>query len=287
MKKDFYTLVMRVTMLGLTLIFGYLIVASLITQSIQRNTIKTYSSAINSNTQVDFEKTLNDASKYNSILYQTKGMSIGNSTEILSDENYNNLLNLNQDGIMGSIEIPKINVNLPIYHGVSDEVLQTGIGHLQESSLPVGGENTRAVLTGHRGLPSSKLFDRIDELSIGDFFFVKVCDETLAYQVITIEEILPTEVDKLNIVQEKDLISLVTCTPYGINTHRLIVTGERVEYNADAKANIKQGLPSARATLLYILPRAYFIVLGIALCSKIYKKFSKKGEHKKDGSKKD
>ena len=155
---------------------------------------------------------------------------------------------------MGTLQIPKINVNLPIYHGTDEEVLKNGIGHLQGSSLPVGGENTHCVLTGHRGLPNSKLFTRLDELENGDLFFIDVCGTKMAYQVKNLQIIKPEEVDCLNIEAEKDLVSLVTCTPYGINTHRLVVTGERISYQKGEEKKIKGKMMSFRELLFAAMP---------------------------------
>ena len=284
MKKNVYDKIVILCAVGIFIMTGYIKVSSSITKTMQNNTIKTYTSAINSSTQVDYQELYDEALQYNSILYQTKGMTVGNSAQTLSDENYNKLLNLNNDGIMGTIEIPKINVNLPIYHGTEDEVLEVGIGHLQESSLPVGGENSRAVLTGHRGLPNSKLFTRIDELVKGDFFFIKVFDKTLAYQVTDIEVILPEELDALNIIPEKDLVSLVTCTPYAINTHRLIVTGERVEYSEQDKETIKKSTPSLREIILTSIINLFFFGSAIMIIRQIYSFI--KGQTKKKGGNK-
>lgn len=145
--------------------------------------------------------------------------------------NYTEVLNLAGDGIMGSIEIPKISVTLPIYHGTGEDVLAHGVGHIEQTALPVGGEGTNAVLTGHRGLPSAELFSRLDELDVGDEFYVHVLDQILAYRVDRITTVLPDELSEVRAVSGKDWVTLVTCTPYGVNTHRLIVRGERCEYH--------------------------------------------------------
>lgn len=142
--------------------------------------------------------------------------------------NYSEVLDIN--GIMGYIEIPKISVNLPIYHGTSEEVLSKGVGHIEATSLPIGGKSTHCVLTGHRGLPSAELFTRLDELKIGDYFYINVLDAVLTYKVNQILTVLPTELDSLQLEQDKDFVTLITCTPYGINTHRLLVRGERTDY---------------------------------------------------------
>lgn len=147
---------------------------------------------------------------------------------------YAALLNIADNGVMGYIEIPKVRCNLPIYHGTDEAVLQVAIGHVPGSSLPVGGESTHCVLSGHRGLPSAKLFTNLDELEMGDVFMLRVLDETLTYEVDQIRTVLPNELGDLAIVEGEDYCTLVTCTPYGINSHRLLVRGHRVENHAGA-----------------------------------------------------
>ena len=137
---------------------------------------------------------------------------------------------------MSYIEIPKIKCSLPIYHGTDEGVLQIAIGHIEGSSLPVGGVNTHCVLSGHRGLPSAKLFSNLDKLEEGDVFMIRTLDQTLTYEVDQIRIVLPDEVDDLKIEEGKDLCTLVTCTPYGINTHRLLVRGHRVANREEAEA---------------------------------------------------
>lgn len=148
---------------------------------------------------------------------------------------YEELLNLHGSGLIGYIEIPKINVNLPIYHGTSEEVLQTGIGHLMGSSFPVGGNGAHAVLTGHSGVAGKRLFSDLDQLAPGDMFFLHVLGDTLAYQVVEINTVLPYETDLLLADPDQDLCTLVTCTPYGVNSHRLLVRGSRVAYEEAAE----------------------------------------------------
>ena len=147
---------------------------------------------------------------------------------------YAALLNIADNGVMGYIEIPKVRCNLPIYHGTDEAVLQVAIGHVPGSSLPVGGESTHCVLSGHRGLPSAKLFTNLDELETGDVFMLRVLDETLTYEVDQIRTVLPNELGDLAIVEGEVYCTLVTCTPYGINSHRLLVRGHRVENHAGA-----------------------------------------------------
>lgn len=158
---------------------------------------------------------------------------------LLTDEQrqqYDQLLNVGANGVMGYIEIPSIGVALPVYHGTNEAVLQIAIGHLDWTSLPVGGEGSHCVVSGHRGLPSARLFTDLDKLVVGDLFMFRVLDEVLTYEVDQILIVKPTEVDSLRIEPGKDLCTLVTCTPYGINTHRLLVRGHRVENVEEAKA---------------------------------------------------
>lgn len=153
--------------------------------------------------------------------------------------NYTEVLNLAGDGVMGYLEIPRIAIKLPIYHGTDEEVLEKGVGHIESTSLPIGGEGQHAALTGHRGLPSAELFTRLDEMKEGDFFYIHVLDETLAYKVDQIKTILPTEFSEIQRVQGEDLVTLITCTPYGENTHRLLVRGHRTEYVPEEKEKIE------------------------------------------------
>lgn len=245
----------------------------------QRNAISTYKNDVVALDDNEIKSELHLAQKYNSVLYQTLGSSVGNSTEILSDESYNDLLDFTDTGIMGSIEIPKINVNLPIYHGTDEEILTRGIGHVQETSLPVGGKNTRSVLTGHRGLPTSKLFTRLDELDLGDYFFINICNETLAYQINDIIEIEPEEVEKLNIMPDKDIVSLITCTPYGINTHRLVVSGERVEYMEIQKTATVTHMMSIRELIFTALPFVFLFLVIVMIVNDKRKEYK---EHEKE-----
>ena len=147
-----------------------------------------------------------------------------------ASENYGNLLNLAGDGIMGYVEIPTIGVTLPIYHGTNNSTLERGVGHLLGSSLPVGGESTHSVLTAHSGMASQKMFSDLDRLKIGDIFFLDVLGEKLAYQVDQIKTVLPHDTTFLQTEIGNDLCTLVTCTPFGVNTHRLLVRGTRIEY---------------------------------------------------------
>ncbi len=248
--------------IGLLLV-SYPLVSSMIEGQHQKDAVATYQGSVETEDKSQIQKILMKAAEYNDILFQTQGVIVGDLyEEILSDENYESLLNFSGTGIMGSIEIPKINVNIPVYHGTSEEVLSNGVGHFQDSSLPIGGNNTRCILTGHRGLPNSKLFTRLDELEKEDLFFISTCGEVLAYRITDIKIMEPEEAEMLEILPEKDLCTLITCTPYGINTQRLVVTGERVPYEKIAYNNIQKKLPSFREIFFMVLPFT-FMAIGL------------------------
>ena len=185
-------------------------------------------------------------------------------------EMYNQELNISGNGMMGSIEIPSIGCNLPIYHGTSEVVLQVAVGHLEWTSLPTGGESTHCVLSGHRGLPSARLFTDLDQLQMGDTFMLHILDETLTYEVDQILIVLPYETDALLIEEGKDLCTLVTCTPYGVNSHRLLVRGHRVENAAQAvtrrvTADALQLEPIAIAFVLFFPILVLLLILSSIL----------------------
>lgn len=148
---------------------------------------------------------------------------------LFREKDYEDILNLTEDGMMAILEIPKIQLELPVYHGTEDEILEKGVGHIYGSDFPVGGKSTHSLLAGHRGLLNQELFKRLNELEIGDEFIIRICGIKHTYQVCKISIIEPDDTSMLCVQDGRDLISLITCTPYGINTHRLIVTGERKE----------------------------------------------------------
>ena len=178
-----------------------------------------------------------NAQEYNAALLDAKIALIdpfdAEFNKLYRDTPYNNLLNYDSQGIMGFLEIPSIKVKLPIYHGTSSAVLQKGVGHLEGSSLPVGGESTHSILTGHTGLNKAKLFTDLTSVQKGDMFFVSVLGQKMAYAVDDINIVLPDDTSKLQVVEGKDYVTLITCTPYGVNDHRLLVRGVRTEYTEE------------------------------------------------------
>lgn len=199
----------------------------------QSRAIASYSQEVASLNRADYAATWKAAQAYNeSLISQSGGSALSESRK----QEYEELLNVSGIGVMGQIEIPCIDVSLPIYHGTDEAVLQVAAGHLEWSSLPVGGESSHCVLSGHRGLPSAKLFTNLDRLTEGDVFLVRVLNEVLTYEVDQILIVEPENIEPLQIVEGKDYCTLVTCTPYGINTHRLLVRGHRIENGQEAFA---------------------------------------------------
>ena len=208
-------------------------------------------------------RTLNDTLTQNSIY----GDVFGEEAQKLEDTEYWQVLNVGGDGVMGYLSIPKINIKLSIYHGTSDEVLQTGVGHLNGTKLPIGGESTHSVLAAHRGLPSARLFTDIDQLEKGDKFYIHVLDETLAYQVDQILDMVDKDdtetLEKaLQIEEGKDQVTLFTCTPYGVNSHRLLVRGTRVPYEGEEEVS-----STPVDTMLQAVQNYYmlYLILGLSV----------------------
>lgn len=192
----------------------------------QTQAIADYNHVVETVAPYDKEKMLADARKYNERLAGKPQGWILTDTE---KAEYESLLDVAGTGMMGYVEVPVINVSLPVYHGVEDSVLQVAVGHIEGSSLPVGGSSTHCVISGHRGLPSAKLFSNLDQVAEGDVFMLNILGETLTYEVDQIRIVEPEELDELKIQAGKDFCTLVTCTPYGVNSHRMLVRGERIE----------------------------------------------------------
>ena len=199
-----------------------------------------------------------------------------------ASEDYDHQLNVAGDGIMGYVEIPRIGVNLPIYHGTGNDSLERGVGHLLGSSLPVGGESTHTILTGHSGMATQKMFTDLEQLEIGDVFYLHILDETLAYQVDSINTVLPYDTSLLGITSGEDYCTLVTCTPYGVNTHRLLVRGTRIAYEKAeiiAEETAQEEQPRSNWTEKYLLGlllgvlTVLMLALAIIIVTRIRKKY--------------
>ena len=214
------------------------------------------------------DKMLADAKAYNQTL--AKGVMPDLNLSNAEKSVYNKTLDVTGTGIMAYVEIPKINTTLPIYHGTDDAILQVAVGHIPGTSLPVGGKGTHAVISGHRGLPSAKLFTDIDRLVDGDTFMIQVLDETLTYEVDQILTVLPDDVSALAIDPNQDYVTLVTCTPYGVNSHRLLVRGHRIPNKIKNARVISE---ASRVEPLLVVPiLAIFIFILLLLVITVYRK---------------
>lgn len=265
MKKTAYRiLVIIIFLAGLSLLL-YPFVANKWNTYRQSRLISSYEEVVSEKTEagaIDYEAEWLKAQQYNDELMP---MILPDSFAIAEaegeDEEYMAALNLAGDGIMGTVEIPKIGITLPIYHTTEEEVLERAAGHLEGSSLPIGGENTHAVISAHRGLPSAALFTDLDQLEAGDHFLIHVLDETLCYEVDQILTVEPDDTSALQVEDGEDLVTLLTCTPYGVNSHRLLVRGHRVPYEETVVAEEETPLAAASLHTNYLL--WVFVGLGV------------------------
>lgn len=242
----------------------------------QSQAVMNYDDLIVNLTPEDYSEFFRQADEYNRKLKLISSPFIGHKS--IKDEYYSTL-DVNGDGMMGYITIEKIKVQLPIYHGTSDQVLNSAVGHVEGSSIPVGGEGTHSVLSAHRGLPSAKLFTNLDKLVIGDIFTIRILDKTITYQVDQILIVLPEKIDDLYAVPGEDYCTLVTCTPYGINTHRMLVRGTRIE-NIEQQKKVNVITEAYRIDPLIVTPAVAAPMLGILLIFLIVKSSKEKKETK-------
>ncbi|MCI5603252.1 MAG: class C sortase [Clostridiales bacterium] len=266
MKKHLSTIFFGIIFLIGLLLVLYPTVSNFLNNREQKKVIREYSNIVNNMDKEEKEAMYNEAVDYNKKIYEKEMIDYSNPDAV---EGYNDILDVSGTGIMGYISIPKINVELPIYHGTSDGVLQVAVGHLEGSSLPVGGENTHCVLSGHRGLPSADLFTHLDRLNVHDIFTINVLDKTLVYEIDQIKVVAPGDTQYIQIEDGKDYCTLLTCTPYGINTHRLLVRGVRVA-DSDDENNIyvyadAYKIDTKTVTVLMAVPLTFLLLLGMAV----------------------
>ncbi len=227
-KKQF--IIMALIFIAGLSIFLYPVISSYINSKSQSYVIDNYKEETIRMDKEEKEKLRKEALEYNrklrggAVITDPFSENIPQQTGV----SYMDLMSIKE--VMGYLEIPKIKLNLPIYHGTSDDVLQSGIGHIEQTSLPIGGESTNSVLTGHRGLPEATMFRNLNKMALGDVFYIHSLDEILAYKVFDIEIVIPTNIEKLRIEEGHDIVTLITCDPYMINTNRLLVRGERIDY---------------------------------------------------------
>ena len=259
-KKTYKILIVIIFLAGLSLLL-YPFVANQWNNYRQKQLISDYDSIVSAEDaagEIDYAAELEKARAYNEALLPSilpDSFAIAEATEG-EDKAYMDCLNIAGDGIMGIVEIPKIDIKLPIYHTTREDVLQVAAGHLEGSSLPVGGASTHAVISAHRGLPSASLFTDLDKLEEGDHFLIHVLNETLCYEVDKISVVKPEETSGLAVEEGKDLVTLLTCTPYGVNTERLLVRGHRVEYveqEVEAEQTLFSGISIHTNYLLWVI----------------------------------
>lgn len=265
-KKSITTLIIILFFLaGLSLLL-YPFVANQWNNYRQSRLISSYDSTVSqmeSEGSIDYEAEWERANAYNEALLPSilpDSFAVAEASDE-PDEEYMACLNIAGDEMMGTVEIPKINIELPIYHTTSEEVLERAAGHLEGSSLPVGGESTHAVISAHRGLPSASLFTDLDQLEEGDHFLLHVLDDTLAYEVDKISVVEPEETQELAVEEGEDLVTLLTCTPYGVNSHRLLVRGHRVPYELEAIADEQPPLFGTSLHTNYLL----WVLVGLLI----------------------
>jgi len=277
MKKHLSTIILiLIFLIGLSLVL-YPTVADYWNSLHQSRAIATYAEEV---AHIDTEKytaVWQDAVAYNQSLRNRDNIFLLSDTQKIQ---YDQLLNIGGNGVMGYIEIPVIGVSLPVYHGTDEAVLQIAVGHLEWTSLPVGGASSHCVVSGHRGLPSAKLFTNLDQLQVGDTFLFRILDETLTYEVDQVKIVLPHETDDLHIEDGKDLCTLVTCTPYGVNSHRMLVRGHRVE-NAEIAKVIRVTADAMQIEPLIVAPLVAAPILLILLILVMFGGGKKKGRRVK------
>lgn len=284
LKKNIISIVSLLGFIVCTIALLYPVISDRWNRYRDMKLIAKYNEVVSNIDATEYQKILQDADDYNNkLLLQSRN--IVTDAEYDPDVLYESLLNVTKNGIMGYIEIPKIGVKEPIYHYSTQVSLGNGIGHIHGSSLPVGGNSTHTVLTGHRGLPNQKFFSDLDRLEVGDNFYLHILDKTLAYKVYDIKTITPDDVGSLMIENDRDLATLVTCTPYGVNTHRLLVMGERTEF--DEEVNVDDGFVTNEKHKTIIDPAVYvflgfmlFILLLVIIT--IVRKIIKKGAGKNE-----
>lgn len=242
--------------------FGlYPVISDYYYETLHKHTISEYNEQVAEIDDKDINAMLTAAKEYNKTLLKTNTALADNR----GTEQYNKLLSVDNSGIMGYVRIPKIDVFVPVYHGTKETVLQVGAGHLPSSSLPVGGIGSHCVITGHSGLRSAKLFTDLDQLTTGDKFTVTVLTKTLTYEIDRIKTVKPSETEDLSIDPNQDYCTLVTCTPYGVNTHRLLVRGHRIETPKNMETKVLQKLAENTPNILPVIIAVMILLIAILI----------------------
>lgn len=264
-KRKTVTIVAAVILFLLALVMTlYPVISNYVNQKYASEIHTAYQEVIQQTDDAQLQKEKELAIAYNNAITPGTAAEASYSREALlaASVEYDSLLNITGEGTMGYVVIPKINVNLPIYHGTGNDSLDRGVGHLLGSSLPVGGESSHAILTGHSGMATQKMFTDLEQLNTGDVFYLQILNETLAYQVIEINTVLPYDTSLLGIAHGEDYCTLVTCTPYGVNTHRLLVRGSRIPYE-EAEEIVEESVAEEPAESTWETEYVKGIVVGI------------------------
>lgn len=279
MKKKNHDFLSVLIVIAGILALAYPFISNYLLEKNSSKAVGSYEQAVEALGDEKIRQMLEDARIYNQQLVQANGFEIPSTAITESKEltdTYWKILDVDGSGMMGYLTVPRLKETLPIYHGTAEEVLQVGVGHLEYTSFPVGGTSTHAALSGHRGLTSAKLFTDLDQVKIGDKFFLRILNEKIAYQVDKIVTVKPEEMEELSIKEGEDYVTLITCTPYGINTHRLLVRGTRIPYVEEAveQETEKQTFFISRQYLYPLIGVA--ILLVFLLLRKIFMRISKR-----------
>lgn len=261
-KKNRYIMLGLLFLIGLSILL-YPTISNLWNEYRAKQLISSYDQQIKKTDHTDLNQMLEAAVSYNQTLKDVRVPDAFSIRDGLKDQEYESLLNPEHDGIMGTVDIPKIDVKLPIYHYTDEEVLKKGAGHLFGSSLPVGGENTHAVISAHRGLPSAELFTNLNLLENKDCFYLHILGETLTYEIDEIFVVQPDETESLGITKGEDLVTLVTCTPYAVNTQRLLVRGHRIPYQKQIYRKAQEKIKKSDSTSVII--RILCVAAGVLI----------------------
>ena len=248
--------------------------------------VSNYNDTVSELSDDDYSMIIKTADEHNRQIEQSGSLSSAVSMEDQDElETYNNILNIDGTGVMGAIRIPKIDITLPIYHSTEESILQEAVGHYVGSSLPIGGESTHSILSGHRGLPSARLFTDLDQMEVGDKFYIDIMGNTHAYEVDSIQIVLPDVMDSLDVVPGKDYVTLVTCTPYGVNTHRMLVRGTRIPYipEDEQKEDMSMATETRRRIPLIIVFAVGVFGISILAGNICGKHKRKKSENRREG----
>lgn len=269
--KPFITIAVILAIVSLGLVL-YPTASETINKIFDNNSIIQYNNQVSALSSTDKQNMIAQAQNYNANLSNVVSVSDSFTPNAFNvDDSYEKILSVTDDGLIGSVSIPKINCNLPIYHGTSEDILDKGAVHMANTSFPIGGESTHSVVSAHTAYPGKEFFNRLTELEVGDYFYLKVLGDTLAYKVCRIDVVVPSDSRLLRVESGQDFVTLVTCTPYSVNTHRLLVRGERdlaEEQRIKSSDNEKEVVnpkPSSYAVLISVTVVVMAIVLGIIL----------------------